>query len=52
MKLADIHAFGSVFDLVVTRAGDRFRIETVRGGKVVDTQVVAPGDAVTIRLAE
>ena len=52
MKLADIHAFGSVFDLVVTRAGDRFRIETVRGGKAVDTQVVVPGESVTIRLAE
>jgi hypothetical protein len=52
MRLADIHAFGSVFDLVVTRAGDRFRIETVRGGKVVDTQVLVPGEAATIRLAE
>jgi hypothetical protein len=52
MKLADIHAFGSVFDLVVTRAGDKFRIETVRGGKTVDTQVAVPGDTVTIHLAE
>ena len=52
MKLADVHAFGNVFDLVVTRAGDRVRIETVRGGKAVDTQVVAPGESVTIRLAE
>ncbi len=52
MKLADIHAFGSVFDLVVSRAGDRFRIETVRGGKAVDTQVVVPGESATIRLAQ
>ena len=52
MKLADIRAFGSVFDLVVSRAGDQLRIETVRGGKAVNTQVVVPGESVKIHLAE
>jgi hypothetical protein len=52
MKLADIRAFGSVFDLVVTRAGVHFRIETVRGGKAVSTQVAVPGESEKIQLAE
>jgi hypothetical protein len=52
MRLADIHAFGNVFDLVVTRADDRLRIETVQGGKTTHSQTIAPGESVTIRFAE
>jgi hypothetical protein len=50
MKLTDIHAFGNVFDLVVTRAGDKLRLETVRGGKRINSQIVEQGKPITIKL--
>jgi hypothetical protein len=48
MALRDVHAFGCVFDVVVTRAGTQVRIDTVREGKTVDTQTVPDGTAVTV----
>ena len=50
MKLSGIHAFGGVFDLVVTRQQARLRVDTVREGKVANTQVVEDGTMVTVRL--
>jgi cellobiose phosphorylase len=50
MKLTDIHAFGNIFDLVVTRAGDKLRLETVRGGKRINSQIVEQGKPITIKL--
>ncbi|HEY2015095.1 MAG TPA: hypothetical protein VGH38_16415 [Bryobacteraceae bacterium] len=52
MKLAGIHAFGDVFDLAVTRTGGRLRVETVRAGQIVNSQLIAAGESVKIRLAE
>ena len=50
MKLAGIHAFGSAFDLVVTRQPGKLRVYTVREGKVANSQVVEDGTVVTVRL--
>jgi hypothetical protein len=36
MQLKNIHAFGSVFDLVVTRSGDKLQLETQRTSQVFD----------------
>jgi hypothetical protein len=50
MALRDVHAFGGVFDLVVTRTGSQIRIDTVRDGKTIDTQTVPDGDTITVSL--
>jgi hypothetical protein len=48
MALRDVHAFGVLFDLVVTRTGSQVRIDTVREGKPIDTQTVPDGDTVSV----
>jgi len=48
MALCGVHAFESVFDLVVTRAGTQLRIDTVRDGKTIDSQTVHDGETVTV----
>jgi hypothetical protein len=50
MALRDVHAFGGVFDLVVTRVGPQVRIDTVREGKTIDTRTVPDGDTITVSL--
>lgn len=50
MKLVDIHAFASVFDLVVTRQAGKLRVQTVREGKIGTSQLIADGETVQVRL--
>jgi hypothetical protein len=50
MKLTDIHAFGNVFDLVVTRAGDKLRVDTLRDGNTISSQIVEQGKPLTVKL--
>jgi hypothetical protein len=50
MALRRIHASGGPFDLVVTREGGRVRLDVMRGGATVSSQVIADGDAAAIRL--
>jgi len=50
MRLADIHSFASVFDLVVTREAGNLRVQTVREGKIVTSQLIADGETVQVRL--
>ncbi len=50
MKLGRIHAFGNVFDLVVTRAGDKLQVETLRDGVRLSSQVVEDGKPLSISL--
>jgi hypothetical protein len=47
MKLANIHAFGSGFDLTVTRAGDKLRVDAP--GR---SQLITEGQPLTIRLPD
>ena len=48
MTLAGVRAFGNVFDLVVTRAGDRLQVEARRGGRTVFSQRIDAGASVRI----
>ena len=52
MKLADIHAFGNVFDLAVTRSGGQLRVEALRGAAKISSQVIAEGQSVTVSLPD
>ncbi len=51
MKLLKIHAFGSVFDLVVSRAGDKLQLDTRVGGKGLAPQVFDEGATVHVDLS-
>ena len=48
MTLADVRAFGNVFDLVVTRAGGGLQVEARRGGRTVFSQRIDAGASVRI----
>lgn len=48
MSLRNMRAFGSVFDLAVTRDGGKLRIETRRDGKTVTAQIAGEGSTVTV----
>jgi hypothetical protein len=52
MQLRNIHAFGSVFDLVVTRAGEKLRLETAVDGHARTSQVFDTGTTINIDLNE
>ena len=45
---ADVHAFGNVFDLVVTRTAEGLQVDAVRGGRTVSSQRIAAGATVRI----
>src|SRR5207245_5458408 len=51
MKLSRIHAFGSVFDLVVSRAGDKLQLDTQVEGKRLAPQVFDRGTTVRVDLS-
>ncbi len=48
--LRDIHAFGSDFDIAVTRSGDKLRVEVLREGKAVTDRTIAAGDSLDVDL--
>jgi hypothetical protein len=50
MRLNRIHAFGSIFDLIVTRAEGGLRIEVLRGGTAVWSKVAPQGEPLSIHL--
>jgi hypothetical protein len=50
MQLRNIHAFGNVFDLVVTRAGDKLQLETAMEGQRRASQVFDTGKTISIHL--
>ena len=52
MALRSIRAFGGEFDLEVTRVGTRLRVDTIRDGRMLDSQTVNDGGSVTVRLVE
>jgi hypothetical protein len=51
MKLKNVHAFGRVFDLSVSRAGGRLKVEIVRGGKTVQSHSIGKGETLAVDLA-
>jgi hypothetical protein len=50
MKLKNVQAFGSVFNLSVARAGDRLKVDLFIGGKLAQTHLIKQGDTLTIEL--
>jgi hypothetical protein len=50
MRLKNVHAFGRVFDLSVTRAGERLKVEVFTGGKLARSHLIKPGDTLTVDL--
>jgi hypothetical protein len=50
MRLKSVHAFGGVFDLVVTREAGRVRLEVHREGRPAMVRTAAEGAAVDITL--
>ena len=51
MKLKNVHAFGRVFDLSISRAGERLKVEIVRGGKTVQSHFIKKGETLSVDLA-
>jgi hypothetical protein len=49
MRLRHVRAFEQDFDVAVTRAGDRLRVEVEEGGKTVRSELIAQGATVAIR---
>ncbi len=49
-NLRDIHAFGSVFDIAVTRAGDKLQVDVLRQGRKVTSEVIDPGKTIDVKL--
>jgi len=50
MQLRNIHAFGSVFDLVRIRAGEKLRLETAVDRQPPTSRVVDVGTTIDINL--
>ena len=50
MALRHIHAFGSDFDLVVSRAGDKLHIQVLENGNVVKSLQIADGETAAVDL--
>jgi hypothetical protein len=50
MKLGDIHAFGSTFDVVVTRAGAGVQVDVLRAGRTISSQKASSGEGVHVVL--
>jgi hypothetical protein len=50
MKLKRVHAFGGVFDLTVTRAGEKLQVQLQPDGAPAKTFAIAEGETATISL--
>lgn len=51
MKLSKIHAFGSVFDLMITRAGSKLQLDANVDGRRLPTQVFDPEATIRVDLS-
>ena len=50
VKLKKVHAFGGVFDLVVTRVGEKFQIQIIRDGAPEKSYIISEGETAAIDL--
>ena len=50
MRLKKVQAFGTAFDLSVSRAGERLKVDVIIGGKLSQSHLVRQGDTLTIDL--
>lgn len=49
-NLRDIHAFGTVFDIALGRSGDTLKVEVVREGRKLVSEVIESGKAIDVEL--
>jgi hypothetical protein len=49
-SLRDIHAFGATFDITIRRAGEKLRVEVIREGRNLTSQVIESGKAIDVQL--
>ena len=47
-SLKDIHAFGAVFDIAISRAGDKLQVEVVREGRKLTSQAIDSGKPIDV----
>jgi hypothetical protein len=52
MSLKKVQAFGSSFDLSVTRADNKLEVQILREGKAIQNSTIADGESVTVNLAK
>lgn len=50
MALRKVHAFGSVFDIVVARKDGKLAVDVTSGGTKISGQVIEPGSTATVAL--
>jgi len=50
MRLNKVHAYGEDFDVVVTRAGEKLRVETATGGKILSSKLIEQGGSIEVEL--
>ena len=50
MKLKNVQAFGRVFDLSVTRAGEKLKVDIFNGGKLSQSHLIKQGETLTVEL--
>ena len=48
--LRDIHAFGTVFDVTIIRAGEELRVEIIREGTKLTAQLLESGKSIDVEL--
>ena len=52
MRLKNVQAFGTVFDLSVSRVGDKLRVDISNGGKLSQSHLIKQGDTLTVDLRQ
>jgi hypothetical protein len=50
MKLKNVQAFGRVFDLSVSRTGERLRVDVFSAGKLAQSNLIKQGDTLAVEL--
>jgi hypothetical protein len=48
--LRDIHAFGTVFDITVSRVGEKLQVEVIRDSRRLISQIIENGKAIDVEL--
>jgi hypothetical protein len=49
-NLRDIHAFGAVFDITISRVGEKLQVEVIRDNRRLISQVIENGKAINVEL--
>ena len=50
MRLKNVQAFGRVFDLSVTRSGEKLKVDIINGGKLSQSHLIKQGETLAVEL--